>query len=103
MVAPSRMRAVCLSGMLKNRRLARAVADTGFYAFRRQLTYKAEQAGSKVVVVNRWYPSSKTCSCCGWTREDLTLADRVFVCQECGYVADRDYNAAKNLAASIQP
>ncbi len=87
-----------VSGMLKNRKLARSIADVGFYGFRRQLEYKARYAGSLVHVVSRWEPSSKRCSCCGWVDEDQTLDDRTFVCENCGYVADRDYNAAKNLA-----
>ncbi len=89
-----------VSGMLKNRKLSRAMADVGLYEFRRQLEYKASQASSAIHVVSRWSPSSKTCSCCGWIDEDLTLSDRMFVCIDCGYLADRDYNAAKNLAAS---
>jgi putative transposase len=84
-------------GMLKNRKLARAIADVGLSAFRRHLTYKAELAGVTLHVVSRWEPSSKTCSGCGWYHADLTLADRVFVCQECGLVIDRDLNAARNL------
>ena len=80
-----------VSGMLKNRRLSRAIADVGLFEFRRQLTYKAHQAGCRVLVVSRWEPSSKTCSACGWLKEDLTLADRVFVCEDCGNVMDRDY------------
>ncbi len=86
-----------VSGMLKNRKLARAIADVGLSEFRRQLTYKAEQAGVQVHVVSRWEPSSKTCSGCGWYHADLQLADRIFVCQECGLVIDRDLNAARNL------
>jgi putative transposase len=86
-----------VSGMLKNRKLARAIADVGLAEFRRQLTYKAEQAGVQIHVVSRWEPSSKTCSGCGWYHADLTLADRVFACQECGLVMDRDVNAARNL------
>lgn len=86
-----------VSGMLKNRKLARAIADVGLSEFRRQLTYKAEQAGVQIHVVSRWEPSSKTCSGCGWYHADLQLADRVFVCQECGLVIDRDLNAARNL------
>jgi putative transposase len=89
-----------VSGMLKNRKLSRAIADVGMYEFRRQLEYKSEQAGSTVKVVSRWYPSSKTCSGCGWIDEDQTLKDRVFVCMDCGSVLDRDLNAALNLAAS---
>ncbi|MGH9439727.1 MAG: RNA-guided endonuclease InsQ/TnpB family protein, partial [Terriglobia bacterium] len=87
-----------VSGLLKNRRLSRAIADVGLYEFRRQLTYKLEAAGIPLKVVSRWYPSSKTCSCCGWVNEDLKLSDRTFVCQECGLVLDRDVNAARNLA-----
>src|SRR6266581_6100133 len=89
-----------VSGMLKNRRLSRAIADVGMYEFRRQIEYKAAFAGVEVKFVSRWYPSSKTCSACGWIHEDLTLADRMFICQQCGTVLDRDENAALNLAAS---
>ncbi len=87
-----------VSGMLKNRKLSRAIADAGFYEFRRILSYKAEYAGSLVYTVSQWEPSSKTCSCCGWIDEDLQLSDRIFHCKECGYVIDRDLNAAINLA-----
>jgi IS605 OrfB family transposase len=90
-----------VSGMLKNRRLSRAIADVGLYEFRRQLEYKADQAGVAIKVVSRWFPSSKTCSNCGTVKESLQLSERVFVCEECGYVADRDYNAAKVLAGSV--
>ncbi|MEO8955683.1 MAG: transposase [Ktedonobacteraceae bacterium] len=86
-----------VSGMLKNRKLSRAIADVGLFEFRRQLTYKAQQAGVQILVVSRWEPSSKTCSGCGWYHAAVTLADRVFVCQECGLVIDRDVNAARNL------
>src|SRR5262249_32013193 len=79
-----------VSGMLKNRKLARAIADMGFYEFKRQLEYKARFAGSLVYTVSQWEPSSKTCSWCGWRDCDLQLSDRVFHCEECGYVADRD-------------
>ena len=87
-----------VAGMLQNRKLSRAIADVGFAEFRRQIEYKSEQAGITVTMVSRWEPSSKTCSWCGWVDEDLTLADRVFQCEACGYVADRDANAAINLA-----
>ena len=89
-----------VSGMLQNRKLSRAIADVGLYEFRRQIEYKARDAGVLVKFVSRWYPSSKTCSSCGWVHEDLTLADRIFTCQQCGVVLDRDENAALNLAAS---
>ncbi len=88
-----------VSGMLKNHKLARACAEVGLYEFKRQVLYKAAFAGVEVKLASRWYPSSKTCHACGWVKEDLTLADRVFVCEDCGNVTDRDYNAAKNLAA----
>jgi putative transposase len=104
---PSEERPSCIvmeelnvSGMLKNRKLSRAIADVGLYEFRRQMTYKAALAGSKVKIASRWFPSSKTCSSCGTVKETLDLSERVFVCEDCGYVADRDYNAAKTLAAA---
>lgn len=87
-----------IAGMLKNRQLSRAIADVGMYEFKRQLTYKAAWAGVQIKEVSRWYPSSKTCSNCGTVKEHLDLSERVFVCLDCGYVADRDYNAAKVLA-----
>jgi len=70
----------------------------GMYEFKRQIQYKAAFAGEQVILADRWEPSSKTCSGCGWYNEALTLADRVFVCIDCGSVKDRDYNAAQNLA-----
>jgi putative transposase len=87
-----------VSGMLKNRKLAHAIADVGFSEFRILIEYKAKYAGSLVYTVSQWEPSSKTCSCCGWIDEHLTLSDRIFHCKECGYVIDRDLNAAINLA-----
>jgi putative transposase len=86
-----------VSGMLKNHHLAQAIGDVGFGEFRRQLTYKAAWYGCQVVVVSRWEPTSKMCSACGWIDEHLTLADRVFNCQACKFVLDRDLNAAVNL------
>jgi putative transposase len=86
-----------VSGMLKNHKLAQAVSDSNFGEIRRQLAYKAAWQSVHLVTVNRFYPSSKTCSSCGWVNEDLTLADRTFICQECGLVIDRDLNAAINL------
>jgi putative transposase len=92
-----------VAGMLKNHHLAQAIADVGFAAFRRQLLYKAGWYGSRVVLADRWEPSSKTCSGCGWVDDDLALSHRVFLCQnpqrpDCGLVLDRDLNAAINLA-----
>jgi putative transposase len=87
-----------VSGMLKNHRLAQAIGDVGFAAFRRQLTYKAAWYGCQVIVASRWEPSSKTCSGCGWMDDDLSLAARTFRCEHCGLNVDRDLNAAINLA-----
>jgi putative transposase len=86
-----------INGMLKNHHLAQAIGDVGFYEFKRQLLYKASWYGSRVVLANRWEPSSKACSGCGWRKEDLRLSDRTFHCQQCGLVLDRDLNAALNL------
>lgn len=86
-----------VKGMVKNRHLSRAVSDMGFFEFRRQLEYKAEQRGGMIVVAFRWYPSSKTCSGCGYKVEVLPLSVREWTCQACGAVHDRDLNAAKNL------
>jgi putative transposase len=88
-----------ISGMLKNRKLALAIADVGMSEFRRQIAYKAALAGITVKYADRWYASSKTCSMCGWVNENLDLSQRMFVCIDCGYFADRDYNAAKNILA----
>jgi putative transposase len=84
-------------GMLKNHRLAQAIGDVGFSEFKRQLLYKAIWYGSRVLLADRWEPSSKRCSGCGWLDEELTLADRTFHCEQCGLVLDRDLNAAINL------
>jgi putative transposase len=85
-------------GMASNRRLARSIMDGGFFEFRRQLTYKAALYGAHVVIADRWYPSSKTCSCCGVVKETLALSQREFKCDDCGFEAPRDVNAALNLA-----
>lgn len=90
-------------GMLGNRHLARSIADMGFFEFRRQLEYKAQMRGGIVVVADRWFASSKTCSCCGHKLDDLPLAARNWTCPVCGCAHDRDVNAAinlKNLAVS---
>jgi putative transposase len=86
-----------VSGLMANHKLAKSIQDMGFYEFRRQLTYKCELYGSKLVVVDRWFPSSKTCSNCGTKKETLTLKERVFECGHCGFSLDRDLNAAINL------
>jgi putative transposase len=86
-------------GMVKNRRLARSIMDMGFFEFRRQLEYKAAMRGGQVVVADRFFASSKTCSACGHQLDDLPLSVRRWTCQDCGAVHDRDVNAAKNLLA----
>ena len=85
-----------VKGMMKNRHLSKAVASQKFSEFRTKLTTKCRESGTELRLVDRWYPSSKTCHACGAVRKDLTLKDRVFKC-ECGYEADRDFNAALNL------
>lgn len=86
-----------VTGMTRNRRLARAVSDQGFGQARRMLAYKTAWSGGQLIVAGRFYPSSKTCSTCGWRKPSLTLAERTFTCEACGLVMDRDENAARNL------
>jgi putative transposase len=90
-----------VAGMLRNRRLARAIADSGFGETRRLLGYKTVWYGSRLVVADRFYPSSKTCSACGWVKAKLNLTERIFHCEACGLVIDRDLNAARNLAKLV--
>lgn len=85
-----------VKGMMKNRHLSKAVASQKFYEFRTKLQAKCREKGIELRVVDRWYPSSKTCHCCGAVKKDLKLSDRIFKCS-CGYVEDRDFNAALNL------
>lgn len=91
------------AGMLGNRKLARVVSDSAFGELRRQLAYKATWYDTELVVADRWFPSSKTCSACGSIHADLTLSDRVYRCGACGLVLDRDVNAAVNLARYTAP
>lgn len=83
-------------GMMKNRHLSKAVASQKFYEFRTKLKNKCEENGIELRIVDRFYPSSKLCHCCGRIKKDLKLSDRIYQC-ECGYEADRDYNASLNL------
>ena len=85
-----------VSGMMKDRHLSKAVASQKFYEFRTKLKKKCEEFGIELRIVSRWYPSSKTCHCCGHIKKDLKLSDRVYRCV-CGYTEDRDFNAALNL------
>jgi putative transposase len=86
-----------VQGMLANDRLARAIADVGFGMLRSQLEYKAKRYGTRLIVADRWYPSSRLCSVCDWKNEALTLKDREWTCPQCGSHHDRDLNAAINL------
>jgi putative transposase len=86
-----------VAGMLANHRLARAISDAGWAEFARMLSYKQAWRGGQVVAADRWFPSSKLCAGCGALNTGLTLSDRMFTCA-CGYIADRDLNAAANLA-----
>ena len=90
---------LAVANMLRNRRLSRHIAGASWAELRRQLEYKSAHAGVPLVVVDRWTPSSKTCSGCGAVRTKLALSERTFVCTACGLVLDRDHNAASNLAA----
>ena len=85
-----------VSGMMKNRHLSKAVASQKFYEFRSKLKVKCDENSIELRVVDRWYPSSKLCHCCGSIKKDLKLSDRIYKC-DCGYAEDRDLNAALNL------
>ena len=89
-----------VKGMMKNRHLAKAVASQKFYEFRTKLKAKCNENGIELRVVDRWYPSSKMCHCCGTIKKDLKLSDRIYRC-DCGYVEDRDFNAALNLRDAL--
>jgi putative transposase len=91
---------LAVSNMLRNRHLARAISGCGWGEFRRQLEYKCERYGRRLVVIDRWYPSSKTCSACGHLLTDLSLSARSWRCPSCGTRHDRDVNAAKNILAA---
>ena len=86
-----------VKGMMKNKHLAKAISEMGFYDFIRIMKYKCEESGIKFFQVDRFFPSSKTCSHCGCVHKGLKLSDRTFECPECGFTIDRDFNAAMNL------
>ncbi len=88
---------LAVSNMMKNKHLSKAIAKQGFYEFRRQLEYKCKFRGIELVIADRWYPSSKTCSQCGEIKKDLKLKDRLYNCK-CGLSIDRDLNASINLS-----
>ena len=87
-----------VSGMMKNKHLSDSVKKQCFHKFRQYITYKSELNGIELVVADRFYPSSKTCSKCGFIKKDLKLKDRVYRCPHCGAVIDRDLNASLNLS-----
>jgi len=91
---------LAVKNMVRNRRLAKAISDCGWGEFRRMLEYKAARAGRQLIVADRFYPSSKTCSACGHLLKELPLSTRVWVCPSCGTRHDRDVNAAKNILAA---
>ena len=86
-----------VAGMVKNHHLAKAVQDASFYELRHQLEYKTAKTGARLHVIDRWYPSSKTCSNCGSVKAKLSLKERTYKCEHCGLVIDRDLNAAINI------
>lgn len=88
-----------VAGMVKNRRLARQIGDAGWGEIRRQLVYKTQRHSGRLIIADRWFASSKTCSGCGAVKTKLLLSERTYVCATCGLVTDRDENAARNLAA----
>ncbi|WP_329247843.1 transposase [Actinoallomurus sp. NBC_01490] len=91
---------LAVKNMVRNRRLAKAISDCGWGEFRRQLEYKAAKYGRHLVVIDRWYPSSKTCSVCGHLLAELSLSTRAWCCPACRTLHDRDINAAKNILAA---
>src|SRR5439155_10850352 len=91
---------LAVRNMVRNRYLARVISDCGWGEFRRQLEYKCQRYGRCLVVIDRWYPSSKTCSKCGHRRAELSLSTRQWSCPTCGARHDRDVNAAQNILAA---
>ena len=86
-----------VKGMMKNKHLSEKIKEAKFYEFRRQLEYKCKWNNVNLIIADRWYPSSKLCSSCGNRKKKLSLKERIYVCEECGCVIDRDYNASLNL------
>ena len=86
-----------ITNMVRNHKLAKSILEMGWGEFRRQLDYKAIRYGRNIIYIDTFFPSSKTCSCCGHVKESLKLSDRIFVCESCGSVMDRDHNAGINI------
>ena len=97
---PSRvvMETLNIKGMMKNKHLSKAIQQQGLYKFKRQLQYKCEFYGIEFIEADKWYPSSKMCSKCGHIKDKLLLSERTYICEECGAVTDRDFNASVNLS-----
>jgi putative transposase len=91
-----------VKGMMANHKLAGAIADLGFYEFKRQLEYKCQMYGADLTLVNQWFPSTKTCSCCG-NIQPMPLSERIYDCGYCGMKKDRDLNAAINISRWVEP
>jgi putative transposase len=91
---------LAVQNMVRNRTLAKAISDCGWGTFRAMLEYKAARAGRQLIVIDRWYPSSKTCSACEHLLTELSLGTRMWQCPSCGTRHDRDINAAKNILAA---
>lgn len=92
------METLNISGMMKNRHLSKAIQQQNLYEFKRQMEYKCKFYGIEFVEADKWYPSSKTCSECGHIKKQLSLSERTYICEECGAIIDRDYNASINLS-----
>ena len=86
-----------ISGMMKNRHLSKAIAQQKFFEFKTKLMIKCKEYGIELRIVDRFYPSSKLCHECGNVKSNLKLSDRIYMCSECGYTSDRDFNASLNL------
>jgi putative transposase len=92
------METLNIKGMMKNKHLSKAIAEQCLYEFKRQMQYKCEFNGIEFIEADKWYPSSKTCSECGHIKTKLLLSERTYICEECGCIIDRDYNASINLS-----
>lgn len=86
-----------MKGMSQALNFGKSVADNSFGAFVTMLEYKLSEQGKQLVKIDKWFPSSKTCSCCGAVKDKLPLSDRTYICEVCGNVLDRDYNASINI------
>jgi putative transposase len=86
-----------VKGMMQNHNLARSIQELSLYEFKRKLIYKSNWYGREIIEIDRYFPSSKLCNCCGYKNDELTLKDREWQCKKCNEIHKRDYNAAKNI------